>query len=434
MDEEKTEGVTMGDVFRIIKRRIWYILGATVLFTVVMVLILEFFINPILATYSMDFRLVFPAGGDDVYPDGSPFFYQEIVSREFLTDAKNSSSSFSNIDTDKMYRNGDVVIEAETLTEDGLTEYTGRYTITVEGSYFKNDDQAEDFIKALANVPLAVMRESAKEVNYASNSEMFRNAPFEERLSLLAQEKQNLLSVYDYWVNIYSETYLVRYSDESGTVVRRLKDFRDSVAVLFSERERLESELERNGYYFYNNDPAALEAYKNQLKLEYEQNAKEIALIEGTLGVNSNIALASAASTIDGAGSLGLSQRLTELYTRNTRIDLWINASGTVASPTLTEENVNAFDAKLNEEFDKLNAEAERLTNVIGSIYSRGMAALFEKQKVTSSGDISTLVGAIGCFIGGFIIACIVTYIVETNRKKKSASDETKSEEPETKE
>ena len=119
------------------------------------------------------------------------------------------------------------------------------------------------FIKALANAPIAAMRESAKEVNYTFDSEIIKNLPFKERIDTLAEKKADLLSVYDSWVNVYSETYLVRYSNENGTVVRRLKDFRDSVAVLFSEKERLESELERGGYYFYNNDPAALEAYRN---------------------------------------------------------------------------------------------------------------------------------------------------------------------------
>lgn len=425
MDEEKTEGVTMGDVFRIIKRRIWYILGATVLFTVVMVLILEFFINPMLSTYSMDFRLAFPAGSEDVYPDGSPFFYQDIVSREFLTDAKNSSPSLSGVDADKMFRNGDVIIEAETITEEGVTTYTGTYTITVEGSYFKNDDQAEDFIKALANAPIASMRESAKEVDYTFDSETIKNLPFEERLSQLADKKAELLGVYDNWVNVYSETYLVRYSDENGTVVRKLKDFRDSAAALFSEsvKRELENELEFGGYYWTGNDED-LETYITQLENEYLRNQDEI--------------------KAQSQGQTVINDRLVELITRNNNIAHWVGfdydaATGAITpngKGTLTAENVNAFDKKLNDEVDKLNKEAENLTNVIGSVYARGTAVLFEKQKVTSSGDISTIVGAIGCFVGGFIIACVVTYVVESNRKKKSQepSDETKSEAPETQE
>lgn len=424
MDEEKTEGVTMGDVFRIIKRRIWYILGATVLFTVVMVLVLKFLINPMLATYSMDFRLAFPAGSEDVYPDGSPFFYQDIVSREFLTDAKNSSPSLASVDTDKMFRNGDVIIEAETLTEDGVTTYTGTYTITAEGSYFKSDDQAEDFIKALANAPIAAMRESAKEVNYTFDSEIIKNLPFKERIDTLAEKKADLLSVYDSWVNVYSETYLVRYSNENGTVVRRLKDFRDSVAVLFSEsvKQELESELEFGGYHWTGNDED-LEAYIAQLENEFLRNQDEI--------------------KAQSDGQTGINDRLIELVTRNNNIAHWVGfdydaQTGAITrndEGTLTAENVKAFDEKLNDEVDKLNKEAENLTNVIGSIYARGTTVLFDKQKVTSSGDISTIVGAIGCFVGGFIIACVVTYVVEINRKKKSqkTSDGT-SEEPKTEE
>ena len=142
-------------------------------------------------------------------------------------------------------------------------------------------------------------------------------------------------------------------------------------------------------------------------------------------------------------GQTGINDRLIELVTRNNNIAHWVGfdydaQTGAITrndEGTLTAENVKAFDEKLNDEVDKLNKEAENLTNVIGSIYARGTTVLFDKQKVTSSGDISTIVGAIGCFVGGFIITCVVTYVVEINRKKKSqkTSDGT-SEEPKTEE
>lgn len=415
-EAERREGVTMGDVFRTVKRRLWYILGAAVLFTVAMTLMLAFVVNPLLATYSMEFLLIFPEAGNSTYPDGAPFFYQDIVSPDFLAMAKESDEKFSGIDLNKMTKNGDITIEAEKVTENEVTRYTGRYTVTVQGSYFGSDDDAEDFIKALAKAPVTRMQEDAKQVNYTSDKEVFDSAPFEERLLLLSEEKASLLSVYDGWIGAFSETYSVRIP--SGT--RRLKDCRDSVAALFGEsvKRDLESELEFGGYYF-----GDLEAYTAQLKLEYMQNEAEIQRIgEALRGSGAAISVISASAYAEKGETIsqaaGLSQRLAELINRNNRIDHWVNASGNVEDYTLTEANVEKFAARLDGEFDKLNDEAAILTDVITAIYGRGMSARFDTQKVTSSGDVSTIVGAIGSFVGGLVIAAVITYVVESNRKK----------------
>lgn len=422
--EEEAESVSAGDIFRTIKRKIWYILGATVLFTVAMALIIEFAVNPRVATYSMEFRLVFPSEGSEAYPDGSPFFYQDMISTEFLAEAKNSSDALSGVNTDKMYKNGDITIEAEKSEENGFTEYTGRYNISVKSSYFKSGDQAEQFIEAIAGVPVARMRAMAENVNYASDKDIFESAPFEERIALLVQERENLLSVYDSWIAVYSETYRV-----GG---RRLKDYRDSVSALFggSVRAELESELEFGGYY-----SGDLDTYAAQLRLEYDQNSGEIRRI-GDLLKGSPADAVNSPSLLNGVSSAGaeqqpdLSQRLAELIRRNTRIAHWIGIVETVkedgtvevtqdpAKGTLQEESVARFAARLSEEFEKLNAEAEQLTEVISSIYTSGMSVRFDAQKVASSGDVNMIVAALGSFIGGFLIACVVAYAVESGRKK----------------
>ena len=423
MEEEQREGLTVGDVMRVIGRKIWYILGATVLFTVAMVLLLEFAINPLIATYSMNFRLTFPKEGDATYPDGSPFFYQDMVSSSFLADAKSSDDKFSHIDTDKMIKNGDITIEAETVTEEGIVQYTGRYTVTVKGAYFHSGEEAEAFIEAIANAPVERMRSEAKKVNYASDKAVFSSAPFEERLGLLEQEKATLLAVYDGWIDVYSETYSVRITGENGPVVRRLKDFRDSVSALFSTRtrEELENALELGGYYF-----GDLDTYISQLMLEYGQNAAEIEEIRSVYGV-------APVSAMNISSAEDLSGRLAYLIKRNTRIENWIGIVVTedetgkhverdAAKGTLQQANVDAFAARLDEEFDTLNREAALLTDVIGAIYARGMSARFDTQKVGSSGDIGIAVGAIGSFVGGFIIAAIVAYIIGSKKKTEDPS------------
>ncbi len=422
MEQEVTEdGVSIADVFRTVKRRMGYILGAAVLFAVAVALILAFAVNPTLATYSMDFRFVFPSDSF-IYPDGSPFFYQDITSREFLSAAKNSSEAFSGIDVDKMYRNGDIEIEAETSTENDVTVYTGRYTVKVKGAYFKKSTQAEEFIGAVAHAPIDRMRAMAEETDYTTKEEIFNNAPFEERIALLTQEKENLLGVYDRWIAIYSATYAVKVKDAEY----RLKDCRDSVTALFGEsvRENLNDELEGLGGY-YGGD---LDAYRSELLREYGQNRTEIGDILTALG---GTAVTYAGVSTIATQNIGLSERLTELFDRNRDIAGWLgitvveeNGETTIltdpAKGTLNQENIDAFADRLSEELQKLNGEAKRLTDVVSSIYSSGMSVRFDAQKVSSSGGTGVIIGAVIAFVGGLIIGIVVAYIVESNRKKNA--------------
>ncbi len=421
-NEEMNEGVTIGDVFRVLKRKIWWILGAAVLFTASMILLLEFLVNPLLATYSMEFRLIFPSEGNSTYPDGSPFFYQDIISRDSLAAAKNSDNAFSSIDIEKMNKNGHIAIEAETETVNDVKVYTGRYTITVQGAYFRGEDQAADFIRAVAGLPVTDIKNRAKEVNYALDEKAFESAPFEERLLLLAQEKESLLSVYENWIEVFSETYTVQFTDAEGNrVARRLKDFHDSVAALFGESVKLEleNELEFGGYYWTGNG-ADLNDYLTQLENEYIRNRDEIDQL--------------AVAQTNG------SARIVELISRNNNIAYWVGfdydeETDTVTrngNGTLTAENVEKYAARLKEEFDQLNKEADELINVVSAIYARGMTVRFDKQTVTSSGDVNTIVGAIGSLIGGLIIAGAIAYAVETNRKKKEKTRESDRAEEET--
>lgn len=425
-NEEKNEGVAVSEVMHLIGRKIWYILGAAAVFTVLAVLLLVYVICPLFTSYSLDFRLVFPTEGDAVYPDGSPFFYQDMISSSFLSEAKASDPKFSGIDAEKMLKNGDITIVAETVTENNVIKYTGRYTVSVKGSYFGDGDLAQAFIEAIANVPVNLMRNAAENVKYDSEKEIFESAPFEERIALLGQEKENLLAVYDGWIDIYSETFSVRINGENGVVIKRLKDFRDSVSALFGEsvRKELENELEFGGYY-----SGDLAAYTAQLKLEYAQNEAEIERIREAIG--NNAARGGVLSASEGSGDgytaqpLNLSQRLAELINRNIRIDHWVNASGNVENPTLTEENVTRFAARLAEEFEKLNSEAKQLTNVIGAIYARGMSAHFDAQKATSSGEPGVVIGGVVSFIVSFAVGTIAVYAIESKKKKQKAAEET---------
>ena len=118
-DENTQEGLTFSEIWRMVLHRIWYVLGAAALVTLIAVLVVCFAVNPDARSYSMEFSLVFPTGSEDSYPDGEPFFYQTMISAANLNEAK-KDEMLTDINTDKMVRDNKISIEAETVTANSL--------------------------------------------------------------------------------------------------------------------------------------------------------------------------------------------------------------------------------------------------------------------------------------------------------------------------
>lgn len=428
-NENVQEGLTLGEIWRMVLHRIWYILGAAALTAIMAVLIVYFAVNPGARSYSMQFSLVFPTGSEYVYPDGEPFFYQTMISAESLNEAK-KGEGLTGIDTDRMIRGNKIAIAAETATQGGETKYTGRYTVTAKSSYFSGAEQAEKFIRAIAQVTVDRMHAEAGSVDYAVSEETFNSAPFEERLNLLAQERETLLNKYDQWI----ETYDAAYKLKVGETEKSLKEFRASVNAIFGEsvQKEIENELVNGGYSYTDN----FKAYTDRLEAEYDRNAAEIEELK-KVNVAQSAAISLAAYSQEGEAQIGgadpnVSQRLVELIRRNTMIAYWLGKDGKTA--TLTEAANNAFADKLDGEREKLADKAAELTAVTRAIYERGMQARFDMQKVKTEGGVSIVLVAVAVFVVAFLVACCVVCVVDRSRKKKaeqSASEaEARPEEP----
>ena len=444
-DENTQEGLTFSEIWRMVLHRICYVLGAAALVTLIAVLVVCFAVNPEARSYSMEFSLVFPTGSEDSYPDGEPFFYQTMISAANLNEAK-KDEMLTDINADKMVRDNKISIEAETVTANGETKYTGRYTVTVKSSYFTGVEQAESFIRAIARVTVDKMRAEAGNVDYAVSEETFQSAPFEERLNLLTQERETLLYKYDQWIATYDAAYKLKV----GETEKSLKELRASVNAIYGEsvQKSLEDELAAGGYY-YTND---LGAYKAALKEEYSRNKTEIEELKKTGTVQSvaytavPYAVQPLAATLpssqqkeDGGviveqPALNVSQRLAALIERNASILHWLGSeylgeSGAEEiTGTLDAAKNAAFAKKLDAERTKLAGAAAELTKVTEAIYERGMQARFDVQKVETEGGVSAFLVGVAAFVIAFLIACCVVCVVDRNRKRSAGQPTTEAE------
>lgn len=426
MDEERQtaeNGLTVGDIFRMIKKRLWIVLTSCIVFTLTCVLLLVFLINPRLTTYSIGFRLMFPAQ-DAAYPDGSPFFYQNIISLSELEKAKAASPEFDTINVSRMAKEDGAAIDIA-ANANGETDPEGPYILHLEGIYFASADQAENFCRVLVNLAVSDIQEKADNLSYTVDKAVFQGTPFEDRLSLLKEQRDVLLGQYDVWIENYSEAYRVPLTEgEAGSGGITLGNRRAQVVALYGEsiQQELENELDLGGYHF-----GDLDAYKEQLKLEYEQNKTEIDLISGAIAGASGVGLMALDEVQTPPSAIlqqdaTLSQRLTALITRNNRISHWLDLENGGKNPTLTEENNEKFAARLDEEYEKLNAASDKLTKAIAAIYANGTSVLFEEQSVTAEGGINAILGTVIVLVVSFAAACAIVCAVERSKSRTAGA------------
>ena len=396
MERKYQEGVTVGELCRMIGRHLWAVILASVIFAAAFTLLFAFVINPLGREYSMQFYLTYPASDTLKYPDGSAFSYREFTSYEALAAAKASDERFGSIDIDKMVKEDDVSVTAEFVTTaDGYTQ-TGNYTIAVQGKYFSSRETAQAFIRALAQTAVDNVKEKAASIGYSIDADVFAEASFEDRLSLLSEERDSILAAYDEWIAEYRAGYSV-----GG---KTLSAYRAEAAVACGESviESLRNELETRGYVSLDE----MEGRIAELKREQVLNEEKIEALRETIG--------SMSATV-GSDS-AIAEMIAELVVRNVQIESEI--------ASLTEANITAFDARVNAQYERLQACAETVQAVSVALYEQETAVHFATYRAVISGDANLAVAAVAGLILGFIIVSIIVCSREYKRSVRAARED----------
>ena len=198
---EEESGITFGEILHLIKKRVWWILGISVIVAIIAALAVGLVFNRGKNDYTLTFIVDFPGVENNEYPDGTSFNYEEIVYSDQLEAAKASNESFSEIDTAKMAA-GDITIVAETREVTNgtttTTENTGSYTITVSSAYFTDEDQATAFLRAVLDQTIARVNEIAAGMDFTANlSDYTAASTYDAQLTALRNQQTFLLARYD---------------------------------------------------------------------------------------------------------------------------------------------------------------------------------------------------------------------------------------------
>ena len=88
--EREEEGITLGELFRVIFKRVWVVVGVTLAITAIAVLIVALLINTSRKEYRLEYTIEFPGHENSRYPDGTAFRYQNLISLATLNAVKAS--------------------------------------------------------------------------------------------------------------------------------------------------------------------------------------------------------------------------------------------------------------------------------------------------------------------------------------------------------
>ncbi|MDE6373096.1 MAG: hypothetical protein K2L72_01210, partial [Clostridia bacterium] len=211
---EEDNGLTVGEVFKVIFKRIWWVVGAAAICVLVLVLVTQLWYNKTKQYYSVSYEIVYPDSASGKYPNGNEFIIADSISLETLTDIKNGKYSadnpdeFKNVDVEKMLEKDDVTVSQTMVrAEDDTVRRT--YTLTVMAKYFSSEEQAVGFIKTVASYPVNRVNEIIAEREYWINLTTYENAQtYEDKISALQLQKDylqssyNMLRVYDNHIDV----------------------------------------------------------------------------------------------------------------------------------------------------------------------------------------------------------------------------------------
>lgn len=451
---ETSSSFTFKNYVSSIKKYKWWVVGATALSAVIGYLGFKFVLNPIRSVFSGTYKYELAGkveeNGSYRLIDGTTFEYQDIVSKDVLDAVKNSKEEYKKIDVDKIYKSNAIVVERLLESSTSETSVDVSYKITAKTNAFPRGEIGKEFIKDLVNYPKQASTkaiENCSIISYIDDST--KNESFEKQIYALKNQYNAIVGSYKELSTDFTgmtstgeegqsissafNSFLSRYTD--GSI--------DSVKVL-------EGKMYSD---FYVNYVAGQETTKiNEIKLLCESYATSKNSIDGEIKIKEDRLDAllgarpfEAASQDHVKEIMELNEKVIELKETSDRLvnqlhyygfyynegtKKWEDQSGTHpcvlayldSAPLGWPERNTAFKNDLSNLLDSLSAERESATKVYKNVYSlhRNKVSMTGSGYISTDKHISSVVGAVGLAVVGFVVTTLITTAVYVSKKDKN--------------
>ncbi len=436
-------GITLGEICRIIFRRVWWVIGVTAAFLLITVLLVQFWYNPNNRQYTVSYNIRFPDSSSGLYPDGTPLRVTDSVLLGSLTEIKSGTYSegeenapdFSDIDIEDMVENDAISLTAVTTeaSDSGEAGWSG-YRLTVSYKYFKDSAQAVAFIKKIAEYPIDKAQYIVENALYNYNLTQYDvGTTYEAKIAALINQKNYVMSIYDFIRNNYGETYR-----PLGASDKTITDYINEASTIFDSRiQSAYYNTVTANYYVWDT-----ETYKLTANASIEATRIEIANNEAIVS-----ALEEKIAELDKNGTAfdqieAYHEKIASYVERNTQLETSIKTTEeTLAKIEIYESDPQAVEdkAEFDAQLDSTRAQLATLTETAKSLriatYQNESMVLYVNNTIETEGGINILVAAVVGAVLGFIIVSVVILIKDMPEyKRRKYGDKIQSQTPETEE
>jgi hypothetical protein len=395
MDEER--GISLKEIFSVIFKRVWWLVGCVAAFAIIVVLFVQFYYNPSKRTYTIDYTIEYPDSASGQYPDGTAFRLSDIKSLATLEYIKSTDESFASIDVSKMIDNDDISITkvTDSTTDDEYVE------LTIKKRYFSSTEQAQKFIKAVAEFPAEYVKELVESSEYTANLTAFNVArTYEDQISLLEAQLSYVNGMYDSLINLYGQYYKV--NGKSLLSYRlELNNVLSSEDLLHLNSELTNQRYVKDGETFLANAQSDIDAYNKQIAY----NNKRIE------------ALREERDKISGSQSdvETFNKAILDLVASNSTLQYNIDIiNEKVASINNTDTTAQkAFEEKLEGYVSDLNEATDVFKSVRIAVYAEKSVTVYNSNNIEVSGGLNIILAAVVGAVVGFIVAGVIICIID---------------------
>lgn len=442
--EEEEKGISIGEIFKIIFKRIWWVVAVTAAVMIAFVCVVQFWYNANEQSYSASFDIRLPSYKEnpdgtisEEYPDGTVLKVSDSVLLENLQLIKNETfvaesqrtGKFSNIDIEKMVNEDDVEFSREIKAmEDETYEYN--YTVKISKKYFKNSTQAVDFVKSVAEFSVNNAKRIVNSMNYSERLARYDRYPtYEEKIEALIEQKEYLVETYKDLKELYSGEYVPAGLNSAKSLDDYILDLTDVFDL--RQQEAVQSTVNAN-YYVYDTETYLKTADENiaSLRVKIKENEKRIAAqvaerdkltANGSIQETTEFDKIIADLTDKNAVMLN---EIEKIEKTKSEIEKYI-ADGSKVK----------FDERLNEIRAQLEEATQTLKAVNIATYNEKAQAIYVNNKVVVDGGMNIILAAVIGAVLGFVIVSVVVLIIDLPKYKRAklaaeSGEESKSEQP----
>ena len=411
--------MTLGEIFKVALKRIWWIVGATALALIIVVLVTQLWYNKGAQTYSLQYDIIYPYSDNGKYPDGSDFLSADIISLDTLNAVKQRGELFSGLDVEKMVGEDDISIES--ASSQGVHgSFVRSFKFKVVSKYFRSEKQAVAFMQAVATYPIDRVNEIIDGKNYGVYFVAYENAgTYQDKIDALLSQK-------DYIVTSYEN--LSDYGDAVKVNLARLGNI-----FTTQEQQLLCDEISTNLYVL--NPERYIVECEHTMEAISKQMAENQKIIDALIKARDNewegsqlsrAAVQDDASEVDKWNSYDA--KIAEYVVKNTELQNQydeIVSTKEKAKKCLVEGSAEytakkAFDEKLEGYCNALKEATETLKSVSKKIYRDNSRVIYSGNKVQLDGGIGAVLGAVLGAVIGLIVSVVVVLIIDLPKYKRA--------------